>query len=58
MLVVLSITISIPLWGATDETVHVEYSIRTPIPRRNLKLAPSGTEYYVSVQGDDRNPGT
>ena len=36
----------------------VEYSISTPIPRRNLKLAPSGTEYYVSVQGDDQNPGT
>jgi hypothetical protein len=36
----------------------VEYSIRTPIPRRYLMLAPSGTEYYVSVQGDDQNPGT
>lgn len=36
----------------------VEYSIRTPIPRRNLKLAPSGNEYYVSVAGDDQNPGT
>jgi hypothetical protein len=36
----------------------VEYSIRTPIQRRNLKLAPSGNEYYVSVQGSDQNPGT
>jgi len=36
----------------------VEYSIRTPIQRRHLKLAPSGTAYYVSVAGDDQNPGT
>jgi hypothetical protein len=49
---------SIPLWGSTDEAIHVEYSIRTPIPRRNLKAAPSGSEYYVSVEGDDQNPGT
>ena len=41
-----------------DEAVHVEYSIRTPLPRRNLTLAPSGNEYYVSIRGDDRNPGT
>jgi len=27
----------------------VEYSIRTPIRRRHLKLAPSGTAYHVSV---------
>ncbi len=36
----------------------VEYSIRTPIQRRNLKLALSGTAYYVSVAGDDQNTGT
>ncbi len=33
-----------PSWTAAEEPVHVEYSIRTPIPRRNLKLAPSGKE--------------
>lgn len=36
----------------------VEYSIRTPIPRRNLKLDLSGNQYYVSVEGNDQNPGT
>ena len=56
--VILSATVSVPLWGATDEAVHVEYPIRTPIPRRYLKLAPSRSEYYVSVLGYDRNPGT
>ena len=45
-------------WASVDDAVHVEYSIRTPIPRRNLKLEPSGNEYYVSVQGDDQSPGT
>lgn len=58
LVLILLVTVSIPLWGATDDAVHVEYSIRTPIPRRNLKLAPSGNEHYVSVQGDDQNPGT
>ncbi|MEX0321871.1 MAG: hypothetical protein AB3N63_06905 [Puniceicoccaceae bacterium] len=36
----------------------VEYSVRTPIPRRILKLEISGTEYYVSEKGSDQNPGT
>ena len=36
----------------------MEDSIRIPIPRRHLTLARSGNEYYVSVQGADRNPGT
>lgn len=55
---ILSTSFLSPCWAADDAAVHVEYSIRTPIPRRNLKLAPSGNEYYVSVQGDDQNPGT
>lgn len=44
--------------ASADDPLHVEYSIRTPIPRRNLKLDVSGREYFVSVRGDDRNPGT
>ena len=35
----------------------VEYSIRTPIKRRNLRLDISGQKYYVSVKGSDQNPG-
>jgi len=55
---VLCFSPAIQLKGQTNEAVHVEYSIRTPIPRRILNLDFSGTEYYVSVQGNDQNPGT
>jgi len=58
LLVILSATISIPLWGATDEAIPVEFSIRTPIARRILMVVPTGTEYFVSPQGNDQNPGT
>jgi hypothetical protein len=43
--------------SANLEADVVEYSIRTPIARRNLKLDISGQEYYVSVKGSDQNPG-
>jgi hypothetical protein len=36
----------------------VEYSVRTPIPRRYLKVDPTGIAYYVSPSGDNNNPGT
>lgn len=36
----------------------VTHSVRTPIPRRNLKLEVSGTTYYVAKNGSDTNPGT
>jgi hypothetical protein len=36
----------------------VEFSIRTLIPRRFLKVDSTGTEYYVSPSGDDNHPGT
>ena len=58
LIVILLTPFSLPCWAADDEAFIVEYSIRTPIARRNLKLAPSGNEYYVSVNGDDQNPGT
>jgi len=58
LLFILAVFSTVQLQGQTDEAVHVEYSIRTPLPRRNLKLVPSGTEYYVSVKGNDENPGT
>jgi len=58
LLVFLLLAIGALLSGAADdEAVIVEYSIRTPIARRNLKLAPSGKAYYVSVKGDDQNLG-
>jgi len=41
-----------------DESEVVEYSVRTPIPRRFLKVDPSGRDYYVSPSGDDGNPGS
>ena len=41
-----------------DERDVVEYSVRTPIARRFLKVDPSGRAYYVSPNGDDGNPGT
>ncbi len=40
------------------ESDVVKYTVRTSIPRRNLKLAPSGNEYYVAMTGKDSNPGT
>jgi hypothetical protein len=58
ILFIFEIILTVPLYGQTDEAVHVEYSIRTPVLRRYMKLEPTGTEYYVSVQGDDQNPGT
>ena len=57
-LALLVVTVPDQLGGQTNDMVPVEYSIRTPIPRRNLKLPISGREYYVSVHGDDQNPGT
>lgn len=50
--------ISLCVRGQEAEPEIVEYSARTSIPRRNLKLEPSGTIYYVSVSGNDQNPGT
>ena len=41
-----------------NESDVVEFSVRTPIPRRFLKVDSTGTEYYVSPSGDDNNPGT
>jgi len=41
-----------------DESEVVKYSVRTPIPRRYLKVDPSGRAYYISPGGDDGNPGT
>ena len=58
VLAILSIIIPVQLQGQASEAEWVEYSVRTPIPRRNLKLPPSGTEYYVSLKGNDQNPGT
>ncbi len=49
-------TKKIPPDGNTSE--FVSYSVRTPLPRRFLKVDPSGTAYYVSPGGDDSNPGT
>jgi hypothetical protein len=57
LIAVFAITIPIQLQGQTDEAVPVEYSIRTPIARRYLMVSPR-TEYYVSLEGNDRNPGT
>ena len=58
LLFILAAVIAIPLQGQTDKATHVENSIRTSVPRRYMKLDPIGTYYFVSVQGDDRNPGT
>jgi len=58
LLAILAIIIPVQLQGQASEAEWVEYSVRTPIPRRNLKLPPSGTEYYVSLKGNDQNPGT
>ncbi len=46
------------LIAQTNEAKHVDYSVRTPIPRRNLKLDPSGIIYYVAKNGNDQNPGS
>ena len=46
------------LLQASEEPAIVEYSVRTPIQRRNLKLGISGSEYYVALNGSDANPGT
>lgn len=54
----LAALINLPLTAQTDKAEHVEYSIRTSIARRYLKLDPAGTFYYVSIQGDDQNSGT
>lgn len=57
-LLVIFVTIfSFPCWAADDEAVHVEYSIRTPLARRILMVS-SRNEYYVSLEGNDQNPGT
>ncbi|VGO12226.1 hypothetical protein PDESU_00777 [Pontiella desulfatans] len=53
------IVLSIPaLVLAAPKPTLVEYSVRTPIQRRNLKLAVSGQHYYIATNGNDANPGT
>ena len=49
---------ALQLRGQTDKAVRVEYSIRTPIPRRILPVVAIGAKYYVSTHGSDQNPGT
>lgn len=44
--------------SAQNKPAHVDYSVRTPIPRRNLKLDPSGTIYFVAKNGSNQNSGT
>lgn len=58
VILVVFIGFTITTAGQEKEIKTVEYSIRTSLPRRNLKLIPSGVEYYVSTKGNNQNPGT
>lgn len=44
--------------SSSSQPEIVDFSIRTPIERRFLKVVPTGKNYYVSTKGNDRNPGT
>ena len=57
MAVILIMIIPVQLAAQADEVVAVEYSIRTPLPRRTLMID-IRNEYYVSLEGKDQNPGT
>lgn len=57
LLTMLFVIIPIQLKGQATDAEWVEYSIRTPHVRRYLEVSVN-TEYYVSLKGDDQNPGT
>jgi len=57
LLAILAIIIPAQLQGQTTDAEWVEYSIRTPLARRYLNVSVKSV-YYVSIEGNDQNPGT